>query len=47
MPHEYQRKTFCTYDHSKLMTAIQLVKAGNSVYNVSKSSGNPYGTLYR
>ena len=47
MPHEYQCKTICTYDHSKLMTAIQLVKAGDSVYNVSKSSGIPYGTLYR
>ena len=27
------------------MTAIQLVKAGDLVYNVSKSSGIPYGTL--
>ena len=36
MPREYQRKTICTYDHSKLMTAIQLVKAGDSVYNVKK-----------
>ena len=47
MPQEHQRNTICTYDHSKLMTAIQLVKAGNSIYNVSKSSGIPYGTLYR
>ncbi|XP_065653039.1 uncharacterized protein LOC136080350 [Hydra vulgaris] len=47
MPREYQRKTIGTYDHSKLMTAIQLVKEGESVYSVSKSSGIPYGTLYR
>ena len=47
MPLEYQRKTICTYDQSKLMTAIQLVKAGDLVYNVLKSSGIPYGTLYR
>ena len=47
MPREYQRKTICTYDHSKLMTAIQLVKAGDSVYNVSKSSEIPYGTCRR
>ena len=33
MPREYQRKTI-----GKLMTAIQHVKAGDSVYNVSKSS---------
>ena len=29
------------------MTAIQLIKAGDSVHNVSKSSRIPYGTLYR
>ena len=28
MPRQYQPKTICTYDHSKLMTAIHLVKAG-------------------
>ena len=47
MPREYQCKTICIYDHIKIMTAIQLVKEGNSVYNISKSSGTPYGTLYR
>ena len=32
MSREYQRKTICTYDYSKLITTIQLVKAGDSVY---------------
>jgi len=47
MPREYQRKTKTKYDHATLMTAIEQVKAGESIYGVSKNKGIPYGTLYR
>ena len=32
MSREYQHKNFGTYNHSKLITAIQLVKTDDSVY---------------